>query len=90
MKFIASLIIFGILLSYVPSFSTEDCKEVGHSNRINLDCGNLFHCPFILEHGIPENFYLPLKGRMALVNQFPNLKMIPHPIFHPPKIQEIQ
>ncbi len=86
MNFIASFIILGILLSYVPSIPTHICEETGQFNGVNLDCGSLFHCPFIIEHGISENLHLPLKGRMVLINQFPNLQLIPRFIFHPPKI----
>ncbi len=68
MKMIASLIIFGILLSYAPMVSVEDCPKTGHSAGINLDCGGLFHCPFVLNAGFLGNFILPLKGKVVLIN----------------------
>jgi|YelNatPaOPRAMG01_1025707.scaffolds.fasta_scaffold230613_1 hypothetical protein len=93
MKIFASLIIFGLLLTYVPSISMDDCKETEHfkfPNKINLECGNIFHCAFILEFGIPGKLYLPLKGRIVLFNQLINLKLIPRSIFRPPEIFDIK
>lgn len=88
MRIISGLIIFGILLSYVPVVAMEECPEMDHSGEINLDCGSPFHCPFIFNHGIPEKFVLPLQGRMVLANHLSDLKVIPRPIFHPPETQE--
>lgn len=86
-RIITGLIVFGFLLSYVPMVSLENCPEKDHSKRMNLDCGNLFHCAFILNIGFLGNFFLPLKGWVFLINYLPHKKLIPRSIFHPPKYQ---
>ncbi len=87
MRMIASLIIFGILLSYAPMVSLEDCPDTGHSARMILDCGSLFHCPFILNASFLGNFLLPLKGKVVLINHPLPQKLISRPIFHPPEFE---
>lgn len=88
MRIITSIIIFGILLSYAPIISIEDCPETNHFGKMSLDCGSLFHCPFILNIDFSVNFYLPLKGSVVLSNHLPHYKLVPRSIFHPPELQK--
>ncbi len=85
MRAIAGLIIFIILLSYIPMASVEDCSEKGPSARRSLDCNGLFHCPFVLNTGFLGNLLLPLKGRVVLINHPLPRKLISRPIFRPPE-----
>lgn len=65
--------------------SVEACSGIGHLQKVNLDCGSLFHCPFILTIGFLMNFHLPLKGSVILISHLPNTKLIAQTIFHPPE-----
>jgi len=85
MKIVRFLIILIMLLPYSLSIPTEGCGERGHLNSSHLDCGSLFHCPFVMGDGNSGTFHLPLKGRMVLIYQYPDSKLIPRSVFHPPK-----
>lgn len=85
MKKYAILLILGILLLYIPLFSSGDCTETGHLKNIKLDCGNLFHCPFILVSDI-KIFTLCIIGIIPFYDPISNFKGIPLSIYHPPEV----
>ncbi len=85
MKKLAILLILGILFSYLPLTSRGNCPETDHLNSMKLDCGNLFHCPFILAKDI-KNFNLYLIGIISYSDPISNFNGIPLSIYHPPEV----
>ena len=85
MKIIGILLIIGILFSYVPILPIDNCPEGGHMGNMKLDCGYIFHCPFLSNIGLPELMALPYFGRAILISSFPVIDELTHPIFHPPE-----
>jgi hypothetical protein len=85
MKIIGILLIIGILFSYVPIFPKDDCQEANHARNMKLDCGYIFHCPFLSNIGLQESIILPYFGRAVLSPPFLVIDDFAHPIFHPPK-----
>ncbi len=84
MKKISVFLVLGILLFYFPLFSLGDCLENSHLQNLKLDCGGLFHCPFILNQDI-KMFILNLTGLITFSDPFSNLEGIPLSIYHPPE-----
>jgi len=85
MKIVGILLIIGVLFSYVPIIPKDDCQEANHARNMKLDCGYIFHCPFLSKIGLPESIVLPFIGRAVLSSSLPVLEELTHPIFHPPK-----
>lgn len=89
MKIVGVLLIIGILFSYVPVIPMDDCPEGNHMGNMKMDCGNVFHCPLILNGSLQEPFPLPLSGWLILPPILPKVDELAHLIFHPPKNQII-
>ncbi len=85
MKIIGILLIMGILFSYVPIFSTDDCQQEDHAGNMKLDCGYIFHCPFLSNTNLSESMTLPYFGQAVLISSLPVIDELTHPIFHPPE-----
>ncbi len=85
MKIIGILLITGILFSYVPVFSTDDCHEKDHAGNMDLDCGYIFHCPFLSNMNLSEPITLPYFGRAVLILSLPAMDELTRPVFHPPE-----
>ena len=85
MRIIGSLVIGGILFSYVPVFPMDECPEGNHMGNMKLDCGNNFHCPLIFNIIMPEPLPLPLNGRVVLTPSFLRIDELTALIFRPPK-----
>jgi hypothetical protein len=85
MKIVGILLIIGILFSYVPILPMDDCQESNHAGNMKLDCGYIFHCPFLSNIGLPESMTLPYFGRAVLNAPLLAIEELTHPIFHPPK-----
>jgi hypothetical protein len=85
MKIVGILLIIGILFSYAPIFPKDNCQEANHARNMILDCGSIFHCPFLSNIGLPESIILPYFGRAVLNSSLPVIEELTHPIFHPPK-----
>ncbi len=85
MKIIGILLIMGILFSYVPIFSMENCEQKDHAGNMKLDCGSLFHCPFLSNMNLSESMTLPYFGQAVLISSLPVIDELTDSIFHPPK-----
>jgi hypothetical protein len=85
MRIIRCIVIVGILFSYIPVFPMDECSETNHMGNLEMDCGYLFHCPMIIDLGIPETSSLPLNGRVVLKKPMLIFDELTHPIFHPPE-----
>ena len=85
MRVIGSLLIIGILFSYISVFSMDDCPEGNHMGNMKLDCGNNFHCPLIFNITMPDLLPLPLSGRVVLAPLFLKIDELASLIFRPPK-----
>lgn len=85
MKVIGIFLIIGILFSYIPVVSMDDCPETGHSGNMELDCGSVFHCPIIYNSAVVESSILTINGWLKWVPDISNIEELPNFIFHPPK-----
>jgi hypothetical protein len=86
MRVIGSLLIIGILLSYVPIFPMDECPDGNHmGNVMKMDCGSIFHCPLISAVTVSDPFPLPLSGRVFSTPLSFKVDGLPRLIYHPPK-----
>jgi hypothetical protein len=85
MKIIGCLLVIGILFSYVPVFSMDECPEGNHLGNMRMDCGVPFHCPMIVDIIISETSNLPLNGLFISIRTYLYVDELAHPIFHPPE-----
>ena len=85
MRIIGCFLITGILFSYVPVFSIDECPEGNHMGNMKMDCGYNFHCPLILNIIMSEPLPLPLNGRVVLTPSLLKIDELASLIFRPPK-----
>ena len=85
MKIIGIFIIIAILFSYAPAIPMDKCSEGDHGGNTKLDCGYIFHCPFLSNINLSESITLPYFGRAVLISSFLVIEELTHPIFHPPE-----
>ena len=85
MRVIGSLLIIGILFSYVPMIPMDECPEGNHMGNRKMDCGYNFHCPLIFNISMPEPLALPLSGRVVLTPSLLKIDELTFFIFRPPK-----
>jgi hypothetical protein len=85
MRVIGSLLIIGILFSYVPMILMDECPEGNHMGNRKMDCGYNFHCPLIFNISMPEPLALPLSGRVVLTPSLLKIDELTFLIFRPPK-----
>lgn len=85
MRIIGCFLIIGILFSYIPVFSMDECPEGNHMGNMKMDCGYLFHCPMIVDINISETpSFLP-NGFSISIRTFLLMEELVHSIFHPPE-----
>ena len=87
MKTVGMLLVIGILFSYVPMIPTDDCPEGNHMGNMKMGCGNLFHCPLIINGSSLEPLPLPMIGWLVLPPALLKVDALTHLIFHPPENQ---
>jgi hypothetical protein len=87
LKLTSVFIIIGILFSYTPIVHGEGCPKEGSSKNMKMDCGYIFHCPFLSDRIIYLPFSLPFIGRLVLIPILPNVDELTHLIFHPPEYE---
>jgi hypothetical protein len=85
MRVIGSLLIVGILFSYVPVFPMDDCQGGEHMGNMNTNCGFIFHCPLVINESMADSLSLPLSGRLVIAAISPKVNELAYPVFHPPK-----
>jgi hypothetical protein len=85
MRVIGTLLIIGILFSYIPVFPMDECPEGNHMGNMKTDCGYLFHCPMVVNIIISGAPGLPLNGRLGSTKPFQVVKELTQSIFHPPE-----
>ena len=85
MRVRGSLLIIGILFSYVPMILMDECPEGNHMGNMKMDCGYNFHCPLIFNINMPEPLPLPLSGRVVLTTSLLKIDELTSLIFRPPK-----
>ncbi len=79
------MIMIAIFLVYFPIEGMGTCSENGHSQKNEMNCGYLFHCPLIADTIVTSMWILPFNGWLKLLPI--NLKKdeFPVTIFHPPR-----
>ncbi len=85
MKLTGILLIVGILFLYIPILPKDDCQEANHARNMKMDCGYIFHCPFLSNVGVSESMTLPYFGQAISISLLPVVDELPDPIFRPPK-----
>ena len=85
MRIIECLLVIGILFSYVPIISMDDCPDENHMGNLKMDCGFLFHCPMVIDMSISEISGLPINGWLFSTKPMLVVKKLIHPVFHPPE-----
>jgi hypothetical protein len=85
MRVIGTLLIIGILFSYIPVFPMDECPEGNHMGNMKTDCGYLFHCPMVVNIIISGTPGLPLNGRLGSTKPLLVVKELTQSIFHPPE-----
>jgi len=81
LKVVRILIVLVILFSYLPISHMNSCPDEGR--RIN--CGYVFHCPFISNNSLLESIAVLNVGRLVLVTPLQLNEDFEYPIFHPPE-----
>jgi hypothetical protein len=84
-KIVGILVTVILLFSYIPKLPMDNCPEETHMGDMRVDCGNLFHCPMVINTPILESFPLPLIGQLDLMPSLLKMDILPHLIFHPPE-----
>jgi hypothetical protein len=64
---------------------TGSCSEEDHSGNSRLDCGYIFHCPFISDTIMPPPSILSMNGWLRLMPTAGKIEEFPRLIFHPPE-----
>ncbi|MFB3884777.1 MAG: hypothetical protein ACE144_06090 [Thermodesulfobacteriota bacterium] len=85
MKIVGILLIAGILFSYIPMVSMDDCRQADHSGNMKLDCGYVFHCPVLSVTSFSESIPLPYFGLAVSLSSSLVIEEIARSIFHPPE-----
>jgi hypothetical protein len=85
MRVVGILLITGILFSYIPMVSMEDCQQEDHAGNMKLDCGYVFHCPFVSVANIFQSISLPYFGPAVSISSYPVIEELTYPIYHPPE-----
>ena len=85
MKITGIFLVIGILFSYIPMFPMDDCQREDRSGNANLDCGYIFHCPFLSDISPSGSFTLPYFGQVVLISSLPVPDELTHSLFRPPE-----
>src|SRR4030042_4206969 len=79
--FIASVILF----SYLPVIPVDDCPAQDHMDDVRMNCGYIFHCPFISSIGPLESVTILNIGWLVSIAPSLLIEDIEYPVFHPPE-----
>ena len=82
---IGTLIIIGIIFSYIPLVPVDECPEGDHMGSMKVDCGYVFHCPLVIGKNISEPLSLPLTGQLVLIPSIMKIEELAYLLFRPPK-----
>ena len=81
LKVVRISIVLVILSSYLPISHMNSCPDEGQK----MNCGYLFHCPFISNISLPGPITVLNIGRLVLIASLPPVEDLEYPIFHPPE-----
>ncbi len=98
-KWIRILIIVGILFSYFPVMSLQDCPmgsyeenqhdgehhEGSHKEEGRLNCGHIFHCPFTFNSSFSEPLVILNTEKLVSISPPIMFGDFRFPVFHPPE-----
>jgi hypothetical protein len=85
LKMVRILIVLAILFSYIPISRMHSCPDEGHMNNMKMNCGYIFHCPFISNIDFSELTTIPNIGRLVLITSLPFFEDLEYPVFRPPE-----
>ena len=78
-----------ILFSYLPIIPVQRCAEGNHEGSHNedgnLDCGYIFHCPFVSNIRFSEPLIILNMEKLLSITTTMVLDDFRFPIFHPPE-----
>jgi hypothetical protein len=79
------LIVLTILFSYLPAIPMDYCPDEDNMGHVEMNCGYIFHCPFISNISLSEFNPIPNIGRLVSITVLPVIEDLEYPVFHPPK-----
>ncbi len=89
LKWIRILLIIVILFSYLPVMPIQACvegdHEGNHKENGKLDCGYIFHCPFVSNIRFSEPLIVLNMERLLSLPTTMVFDDFRFPIFHPPE-----
>jgi len=85
LRVIGIFIIIAILFFYAPAIPMDECSEGDHMGSMKMDCGYVFHCPFLVGKNISEPLSLPLTGQLVLIPPIMKIEELAYLLFRPPK-----
>jgi hypothetical protein len=85
LKVVRIFVVLVILFSYLPIARAEFCPNESHVDHVKLNCGYVFHCPFVSNNSFLESITILNIGRLVLIAALPLVEDLEYPIFHPPK-----
>jgi len=85
LKVVRILIVLAILFSYLSVIHMDYCPDEDHMGHVKMNCGHIFHCPFISNIDFSELTTIPNIGRLVLITALPVIEDLEYPVFHPPE-----
>jgi hypothetical protein len=85
LKVVRILIVLVILFSYLPIIHVDFCPNENHVDHVKINCGYVFHCPFVSNNTLLESITILNIGRLVLMTSLPLVEDLEYPIFHPPE-----
>ena len=79
------LIVLAILFPYLPIVRMDYCTDDDSMDHVKMNCGHIFHCPFISNIDFSELTTIPNIGRLVLITALPVIEDLEYPVFHPPE-----
>jgi len=85
LKVVRIFIVLVILFSYLPVVHIDSCPNEGHVDHMKIDCGYVFHCPFVSNNTFLESTTILDIGRLVPIPSLALVEDLEYPIFHPPR-----
>ena len=86
LKMVRILIVLAILFPYLPIVRMNYCTDNDSMDQVKMDCGSIFHCPFMSNISLSELIIIPNIGWLVLITSLPLFEDLEYPIFHPPEV----
>ncbi len=85
LKVVRIFVLLVILFSYLPIVHMDFCPNEDHMDHVKINCGYVFHCPFVSNNSLLECITILNIGRLVLITSLPLVEDLEYPIFRPPE-----